>query len=370
MPTAIDELFMAEALTGSVTRFADQSEDRSFLQIYDSAKKLLPSTDLVRWDQSKFSRGMAPVAGPSSPTKSKKKRGVTKKFGNVLAIKEHVDLDVRWLMMARGQGEPIANPEAELNNELLDLTNRIMRTKNFWAAKSVLTPGGSVDPGAFPNADLEQGADPLAYPVPAQIAMTAAWSDPTTKIRSGVTTAAGGINPTKRLYKQRYGRKVGVAIASDTVEGYITGNNEITNFIKEASPAARALETSFAEGGAVPRFAAIDWLFVRDDYAASDAADASDTLTDVITDPDLVALLPERARWSEAFGVAEGRQFVPTGMVSSLATGNPLSMLQEFRGFAAWVEMPNPTTLRLCASWCGLLLHLEENAAQVLNTTP
>lgn len=361
MPTTFDEMFMAETMTGLVRRFADQSRERSFIQVYEGGERLAPISDVVKWDEKRFSRDLAPITGPGSPTKATAPIGVKKRTGELLSIKEHVDLDARFIMMARGAGSLLPDPQGVLNDNLMNLTNRINRTKNYWAAKSLLTTNGVVDPGLFPNADLPSGAITYTYPVQA-LSASNAWSAPSTAIRSAE------INRLKRIYERATGDKAGLAIASDVVEGYITGNEEITNFIRDGGLAARALETSYQEGGAVQRLGGLDFMFARDYYAA----DATpDTTVDVITDADLVAVVPERSRWREAFALAEGINLVPTGNISAMANGNPLQLIAETRGWAAYVELiGNPIGLRLHVMWTGLLIQKMVNGVMVFNTTP
>jgi len=361
MPTSFDEMFMAESMTGLVRRFADQSQERSFIQLYEAGEKLAPITDVVKWDEKRFSRDLAPITGPGSPTKAAAPVGVKKRTGELLSIKEHVDLDARFILMARGAGSMLPDPQGVLNDNLMNLTNRITRTKNYWAAKSVLTTNGVVDPGAFPNADLPSSAITFTYPVQA-LSASASWATSSTLIRSSE------INRLKRTYERATGERAGYAIASDTVEGYITGNTEVTNLLSGGSMAGRVLESSFQNGGALPRFGDLDWKFARDYYAA----DATpDTTTDVITDTDLVAILPEPSRWREVFALAEGLNLVPTGNISAMANGNPLQLIAEVRGWAAYVELiANPIGLRLHVMWTGLLIQKMVNGVMVFDATP
>lgn len=362
MDTPLDNLFLAESMTATVERFAAQDEDLSFLRVYEEGGNVIrPVGDSFAFQEVTYSRGMAKVTGPNSPSKSAQALGVSERTGKVYAIKEHCDLDVRFLLMARGEGQPMPNPAQELNKNLKNLMNRARRTLNYWAAQSFLASNGSVDLGAFPNTDFPVGAVVLAYPIQS-ISAAAVWSAAATKIRSAE------INPLKRVYSRASGMKARYAIASDVVEGYITQNTEINTFIKEQPAAGRILETDFEEGGIV-RLGGMDWRFDRDFYTASD--DAPETVTDVITDTDLVAVLPEPSRWGECFAKVEGVTIVPTGPVSQLAVGGALSMIAPVRGWAAYVTLEkNPMRLQLHVEWCGNLIHLVKKAACRFNSTP
>lgn len=360
MPTALDELFMAESMTGMVRRFADQSKERTFLAPYQAGEQLMPQTDVVKWDEVRYSRDLAPVTGTSSPSKATKPLGIIKRTGQLYSVKEHVDLDGRLLMMARGQGSDMPDPEGYLNNNLLNVTNRVMRTLNYWAKKSMLTTNGQVDLGAFPNADLPSSAVVIAYPV-ASASAASPWSNPNTLIRSAE------INPIKLAYRQNTGGDPGVAIASNVVEGYLTQNTEATDLIRGGSMAGRVLESSYVEGNGV-RYGGLDWVFERDQYFA----DATpDTAADIVSDADLVAILPPRSEWFDAFAMAQGINLVPTGAISSMAVGSPLSLIAIVRGWFAYLELiTNPIGLRLHVGYTCLPIQKRQKGVLVFNTTP
>jgi hypothetical protein len=363
--TPLDEIFLAETMTATAERFAAQDEDNHFLKVYERGGDVIrPVGDSFTWDEVVFSRGMAAVTGPNSPTKAARQVGKIERAAKVLAIKEHVDLDVRFLLMARGDGQLMPNPEQELNKNIKNLTMRLRRTLNFLAAQSFLATGGAVNLGAFPNTDLPNPTT-ITYPIQS-INAAAAWSAIGTKIRSSEANAL------KRVGYRTSGLKPAYAIASDVVEGYITQNTELTNTVDGGGVqtlAQRRLETSYLEGGALLRMGGIDWEFARDCYAASD--DTPETVTDVITDTDLVAVLPEPSRWGECFAKVEGVSIVPTGPVSQLAAGNALSMISQARGVVLYVTLEkNPMRFRLHAEWVGHLVHKVQKAAIRFNTTP
>ncbi|HYE92705.1 MAG TPA: hypothetical protein VEA38_16870 [Terriglobales bacterium] len=361
MPTALDELFMAEAMTGSVRRFAEQSEERSFWKYYEGGERLSPVTDVVKWDEVRFSRDLAPVTGPNSPSKATKPLGIIKRTGELFAVKEHVDLDGRLLKMARGEGSTLPDPAGYLNANLLNLTNRAMRTLNLIACKSFLTTNGQVDLGAIANADIASGSFILTYPVNSANAAVS-WAAASTKIRSTE------INPLKLAYRKGTGFAPGIAIASDDVEGYLVGNTEATELLKNGSFAGRTLESSFMEGGNSVRYGGMEWRFARDQYYA----DATpDTAVDIPAATDLVAILPPENRHRECFALAEGIQLIPTGAIASLATGNPFSLIAETRGWFAYLELiTNPIGVRLHVGYCGLPIQKVQKSVLVFNAIP
>lgn len=367
----LDELFMAQTMTSLVTEMADQSEENSFTQVYEDGDRILPLADDFVYDEVTFSRGMAPVTGTGSPSKPRQPLDVKKRAGRIFAVKAHTDLPAPLLMMARGAGQTMPDPEGWLTSNLQNLMNECQRTRNFWAAGSLL--GSSVDLGALPNTDLPVGTT-LTYPVATLSSVSGAWSAPATKIRSGE------IPLIKKAYRRNTGFNAGLALASDTVEGYITDNTQISNAVDGGGVptlAQRKIEASYIDGGSILRFGGMDWKFARDYYvtdanqAAADAADSAPTTTDVVTDPDLVAILCPPSRHKECFAMAEGRVFIPNGLITSMAVGNPASLISEVRGWAAWLELIlNPVGLRLHVAWHGNFIQKRRRAVLVYNPTP
>lgn len=359
--TQLDELFMAETMTGEVERFAEQSRERSFVEVYEGADQIRPIGEDFTYDETRYSRDLARIAGAHSPTKPGRALGVTKRAGTVYKISEHVDLPATLLMQARGLGSMGPDPRGWLNKNLKNLTNKVQRTRNHWAAQSFLTQGGAVDLGAFPNTDLP-GSTVLTYPV-GDLDSGASWGIAATDIRGTEIPAI------RKSFERNSGMPAGCALASDTVEGYIVTNDGLSVPIdRNANLQQRKIENSYLEGGAVMRLGGIDFKYARDFHALEATPD---TFVDTITDPDLVAILPPEHLWSEAFAQVEGAQYVPTGAITSMATGDPLSLISEVRGWGAYLELVmNPIGLKLHVFWAGNFVHLVQKACLVYDTTP
>lgn len=368
----LDELFMAETMTEQVVEFADQTEERSFIGVYEAGSRIQPLADSFVYQEVEFSRGLAPVTTPQSPSKPRAAVGVKDRAARIYAIKAHVDLPWHILAMAKGANMGNApDPAYWLAENLRNLTNEVQRTKNYWAAQSLL--GASVVLSSFPNADLGGAPTTLTYPVATLSSANGAWSASSTPIRKEAALI-------KRTYRRNVGFNAGEAIASDDVENYITNNTQISNVVDGGGAptlAQRKVEMSYLEGGSVTRFGGLDWRFARDYYvtdanqATAVAADTAATTTDVISDADLVAVLPERSRYSECFAIAEGRVGIPNGLLTSMAVGQLSSLIAEVRGWAAYLELlMNPVGVRLHVEWHGNLIQKRRRAVLVYNTTP
>ena len=358
MSTALDDMFMAETMTDQVRDYADQSEERSFVEPYEGGSKILPITHEFIFDQTKFSRGMAAVMGPSSPTKSTPPLGITKLAGNVYKIGEHRDLPADLVHMARGAGSLMPNPQAWLDDNLLDMTNRIQRTRNYWAFLSL--HGTTVTLGSFPNADITGVV--LTYPV-ATLAAANSWALAATKLRSAEA------NRLVKTYRQKRGYNPGMAIANELVEGYITQNTEISNPVDSVPTLAqRKIQSSYIDGGSLMRVGSVDYKFAKDYYTTE--ADPA-TPVELAVSSDKFCVLPPRSRWGQAFAMAEGRAWVPTGSIASAALGNAFSLMAEVRGWGTYLELiMNPIGLRLHTFWIGNFVQKEEGAVLVFDPTP
>lgn len=360
MPTTLHELFQPEAMGALVVRYADQSENRNFLKVYEEGERITANADgTFSYEEQRFSRDLAPIMGQDSPSKSAKKLKVTKKAGTCLAIKEHVDLPARYLEAFNTPGMSVPDAPTTIARNLQNLTNKVMSTLNYWAAKSMLTQTGVVSFSAFPNTDLAAGSE--TYPVKA-IDASAAWSTAGTKIRSDE------INDMRKAYTQAAGFKPRRVIASNAIEQYITANTEIANFIQGHTLAGQILARSFEEGGSAIPFGGLSWEFVEDYYALDSA---EDTPVDLFADLDVFALLPGPERSQECFGMVEGLQFVPTGPVAGQVVGSPGNLFRPQRGFGAYVELTTaPVGLRLHVFWTGYLVQKMPNAVGVMDTSP
>lgn len=365
MPDLLHHIWMPEALGATVERYAMQAEQESsaYLSIYEEGEQIMANDDgTFAWNELRYSRDMAPIAALDSPSTGKTKLISKKKTGSVFVIQEHVDLPARFLNGWKNPGSPMPNAAAVVARELGELTGKVLRTKNYWAAKSMLTASGVVDLSAFPNSQVAAGS--FTYPVQS-ISAANSWALASTKLRSKE------INPLKKTYRQAAGTRARRVLASSTVEGYITGNTEVSNFINgDGGLAGRILGNSFEERGVgdVVNFGNLEWAFVEDYYALDSAAD---TPVDVNADNDIFCVLPGRDMSYDAFGLVEGTNYVPTGVTHGEVVGAPDNLVRAIRGMGAYAEVTKaPVGIRLHVFWVGAFVQKLVNAVGVYNTTP
>lgn len=364
MPDSLHELMHPDSMSAMVNRYADQSENRDYIAIYEEGEQIDANVDgSFKWDELRYSRDLAPIGYQDTPSTSGKKLIATPKVGNVFVTQEHVDLPMRFLEGWRNPGSPVANAPEVINNHLRNLTNKVMATENHWAAQSMLAASGSVDLSAFPNSDVPSGT--LTYPVQTINAL-ASWATASTAIRSSE------LNAMKKAYFQNAGFKARRVLASSKADDYLTGNDEISAFMNGGPEAGRILRRSFEEArtqeDAVARFGGLLWAFVEN-YHALDSA--QDTEVDTSPDDDVFALLPGPERSNEAFAIARGVNYVPTGMVAGQVLGAPGNLISAVRGRGAYVELTTaPVGIRLYVFSSLCLVQKMPNAVGRFNMTP
>lgn len=363
MTTNLNALLHPDPLSGMVDRFADQSENRNWISIYEEGEKIDANVDgTFRWDELRYSQDLAPISLQDSPSTGKKKLLQTPKTGSVFVIQEHVDLPMRFLEGVRNPGTEVADAAGKIANEVRELTSKVTATENYWACKSLTTQGGVVNLASFPNSGIKAGS--LTYPV-LDLDAANTWATAGTKIRSAE------INAMKKAYFQANGFKARRAMGTSKVDQYLTANTEISNFFSGQREAGRIAARSFEEmrssNDMVGRLGGIDWALAEDYYALDSA---KDTAVDVVADGDVFALLPGRERSQQVFAIARGVNYVPTGQVAGQIMG-ATGLLRAVRGRGAFVElMQGGRGLRLYVFSSICLVQKMPKAVAAFDMTP
>jgi hypothetical protein len=362
MSSPLQELFKPEAMGPLVQRFAEQSADRNFIAVYEEGQKILANIDgSFAYDEVRFSRDLAPIAGLDAQTESAAKMGRTKRTGSVVAIKEHVDLPARFLDAWNAPGKTVPDAAAVIAMELRNLTNRVQRTRNYWAAKSLLTQGGAVDLKDVPNSKLASW--PLVYPV-LDIDASASWATAATKIRSSELPRL------KKTYQLASGMKAARILGSSDLEKHLLANDEISDIFNGSGLAGQILASNYdsqmAAGGI--NYGDLRWKFCHDHYA-TDAA--PDTTVEVNADLDVFAILPDASMSPECFAIAEGVTYAPVGPIAGDLAAAPENLFRQIRGFGAYVTLETkPVGIRLHVVWSGMLVQKVQKAVGVFDASP
>jgi hypothetical protein len=352
-----EDLFLPMTMTTAVRRFSEAADQRIYSAEFERGEKLSPLGDSVHWDETRFSRDLAPLEGPESPSQSKPKLQHKVRTGVMVDIKHHVDIKARDLRLMRQVGSDSAQPAQKISDELKDLTTMVDQTKEFIAAKALVE--GVVTLGSVPNSNL---TGTLTYPI-ATLSALAAWNLVATKIRSSEIPAI------RKDYRRKSGFHAKRAIANEAVDGFITQNTEISTFSAETL-AGRVLANSWVEGGSIALLAGLQWQFTDSHYALDATPDTiADTFDAANTDK--IAILAPLEMSRSVYAVAEGLVDIPVSGPRFGSTGGATGMTQAVRGFYAYAEQVfNPVGIRIYVGWKGLYILKMVNGVLSFNSTP
>lgn len=354
---SFEALFLPQSLATAVRRFAAEVED-PYLAEFEAGERLEPPGDAVHWDEVRFTRDLAPMVPPDSPSHARPSMKRTVRSGVLVDVKTHVDLSAREIAAMRAAGADSPRPAEKISDELANLTRSIMATKRYLAAQALVA--GSVDLSAVPNSQL---TGTLSYPI-ATASAAAAWSTTTTKIRSQE------IPTMRQTYSRKAGLKADRALALKSVEEYLIANDEVSNY--GANSLGGAILTSAFADGSAPRFGGLTWFFADPHYALDSAPDTEvDSLSGA--NADKIVVLPEASARRDVFAIAEGLTYVPASVprFGDASPAGAAGMFQAERGFYAYAEqLANPVGVRLYAGWKGLLIVKLVNGVLSFDTTP
>lgn len=352
-----EDLFLSSTMTTAVKRFSDASDLKDYSAEFKAGEPLSPLGDTVHWDETRFSRDLAPLEAPESPSKSKAKMEHNVRSAVMIDIKHHVDIKARDLRMMRAVGSDLANPAQKISDELKDLTTMVDATLEHICAKAMVA--GAVTLGSVPNSNL---TGTLTYPV-ATLSSLSSWDTVSTLIRSTE------IPLLRSDYRRKSGFQAARALANFSVEGFLTKNTEITVFAAETI-AGQILANSFVEGGGITRLGGLNWSFTDSHHALDSAKDTTvDTFT--AAELDKVAILAPLSMRRDVYAWAEGLTDIPTGGPRFGGTGGATGMTQAVRGMYAYAEQVyNPPGIRLYVGWKGLPILKMVNGVLSYDTTP
>ena len=127
--TPLDDLLAVDTLTGMIKTFSEQGDNRSCTALFArNARPLIPLGDAASWDEVEFSRHLAPVTGADSPHTRANLLRTRKRSSTMAYVKAYKDLPASHLFLNRAPGSDMADAEAILATELLDLANLIANT--------------------------------------------------------------------------------------------------------------------------------------------------------------------------------------------------------------------------------------------------
>lgn len=364
-----EEIFGVESLSGAIRTFDEQEHDHRIWDLFSrSAKPLRPDGRIVRWDELRHARHLAPVKGEDSPHPLVQQTTRIHRSEPLIWLKQSKTIPAGRLFRDRAAGSLAEDAREVVADELADLRILINKTREFICSQTLLGVL-SVQPANVPDSDL---VFRINYAVTLRNA-AADWANAGTSI-------IGELNLSQQAYIAASGESAALAITNDVVYGSLMTNTEIQTLARyvQAPGGDNLLATNISsprffeslrigqlewvvsEGGYVPQGGAFTRFF-----QASDPGQARDTAQD------RVVLLPGRERLREVLGLALGRGDVAVG---DLAPGEgQLGALRRAPqpGWYAYTEVvANPPGLRLHAGFVFLPVVLFPPGVMEINTTP
>jgi len=354
--TAIDELLSVETMTDVFRVFADQGRQRACSRLFQtSAKTIRPDGETASWEEVVFSRGMAPVTGRSSPHPRGKRLGKKKRSCAMAMVKTYRDIPAPELFLERAAGKDVADAEAVLADELLDMANEIANTRELLAC-AALNGRIEVNEQTVPGSDIDFEVD---FKV-ARLDAANPWDDPQTKIRSEE------FQRIKETFEDNAFLEAAQVITEPTLDRYFVQNEENKEFVKE-SLGPQVLQ-NMQSNGRVPPWAnlgGMTWSFTRGVYQPQDGGPVERYFP-----RDTAIVLPEDDQLQQVLGWAEGKVFVPAGPVYSEAQSAARSV-RTLRGYYAYAKVrDDPIGVRVYAGWYGLPVVLNPRALLVFKVKP
>lgn len=357
-------LFETVPNVANVKRYA-MAGRRPHTEVYSRGMKALAAVggNTVGWKEKRFSRGLARLSGPESPTKAGKKPKQTPRSATLIDVKEHVDLPPAWLYLMQNPESvgdvAVDNAKAQFAEAQENLGNRLANTVEFVCTNA--NDAGTLNLSTVPNSELNHT---ITWPTN-DLAAAADWDLAGTKVLSSE------IPTVQDTYVKGSGVEAGRVIATKTIYGYLAQNTEIGNLIAAGDTlAARQLRDAFDQRGGpsvLKEMSGLLWDFQNAHYAL----DATPDTTVEFQAASEAVFLPPEALWAEAFCMGEGWEIVPAGPAFS-TPGSPQSvdqLLIPIQGYWAYVEVvTNPVLIRLHAGYRFLPIQKIPNAVAHVST--
>lgn len=353
MASDYDRLFGLPSLNGRVEAFATNVNDTPvFLSKFEAGRAILSNDGTAQWDETRFSQGLAPIAGAKGRHARKNPLTKVARRSACAHVKRSVVLDPKRMFMEREPGALQANAEAYVEGEMKDLVGEITRTKSYMAAESLrgtLTVNATNIPGS------EQ-------------AFTITYSPNTYTKSAGWATAGTGITSSeipllKIDHRQSSGFEAEQAIVGSTVEGYFGGNTEVTTFAQHMLGERFLTTSGQMEGplfGGLP-IGGIMWHVTEGGYIP-----AGGSFTRYLPTIDQAIVLPRDEMLPDVLGMAEGYGFVPQQNLGPASAAASLIAPAPQRGWYSYAALvPGTPAVELFVGWVGLPVVMRPAAVTV-----
>lgn len=358
MATDYERLFGVRSLNGKVEAFAnDVIRTSVFSDKFRRGRPLMAEDGTCEWDEIQLSRALAPVTGhaaqfPEGPEVTKINRRSA-----VAHIKRAKRINPYKIHYERAPG--MLRPDAAMyvETEMRDAMNEIMATYEYMASQSLR---GTLTVNSTNIPDSTQ-AFTLTYS-PNTYTATTSWATASTQILSSEIPAL------KQDVEQLCGLAPAQAITGSTVEGYIVGNSEISNFATQQL-GERFITQSGAQRGPMLGGLAVgglSWTLTEGGYVPTGGS-----FTRYLSTTDEAIVLPADGELVDVLGFAEGRGMVPSQQYGPASSAAGLIAPAPQAGWYAYamIEGDGPF-IKLCVGYVGLPIVMRPAAVCVANLVP
>lgn len=358
MATDYDRMFGTRSLNGKVEIFAqDVTRTRVFQGKFRQGRKLTAEDGSMEWDELRYSRGLAPFTAPHGQFPEGDNLTRVLRKSAVAHIKRSRVLDPDRLFYQRAPGELKPNAQGYLEGEMRDMVNEIGNSLEYISAESMrgtVTINNTNVPGSTVTFTLSYS--PNTYTA------SAAWGTAGTKLLSVEFPAL------KQDFEQTSGEAPAQGIAGSTVEGYIVGNTEVTNFAQPLMGQRFIEQSGTREGPMLGGLAVggIPFRITEGGYVPEGGA-----FTRYMPTTDQAIILPADERLIDVLGWAEGRGLIPQQQYGPASAAAELIQLAPQAGWYSYAMLEgNGPRIRVCVGYVGLPVVIRPDAVMVVDGTP
>ena len=356
--TPYNRLFGLRSLNGRVEAFASPATDSMlFTSKFKRGRTLAAEDGTLEWDELTFGRGLAPVTGHKARFPNMDPLTIVNRKSAVAHLKRSKVLDPYKLWYERLPGTLRPGAAAYVELELRDMVNEINRTVEYMAAESLrgtLTVNAANIPGS-------SQAFTLTYS-PNTYTASAGWATATTGILSSEIPAM------KIDFEQTCGLSPRQVIIGSTVEGYMTGNTEITTLARTQLGERLVTQTGVMNGPLLGglQVGNLDWTITEGGYVP-----AGGSFTRYLPTTDEAIALPADNELPDVLGMASGRGMIPAQEFGPASAAANLLRPAPSEGFYSYAKLTEDGhAVKLFVGWVGLPVVLRPQAVSVLNLVP
>jgi hypothetical protein len=358
MATDYDRLMGVQSLNGKVEAFGrDVTRTTVFTRKFRSGRQLATEDGQTMWDEVQYSRGLAPVVGHMGRFPEGGPLTKLVRRSAVAHIKRAKRLDPTRMFYERETGTLRPNAQAYVEGEMRDAVNEITATYEYMAAESMrgtLTVNSTNVPGSTQTFTISY--------TPNTYTATSSWANPGTLILSSEVPLL------KQDIEQTSGLAPAQVIGGATVNGFVVGNTQVTNFAQQQLGEKFITQGAVREGPMLGGLmvGGLSWQITEGGYIPEGGS-----FTRFLPTTDEAIVLPADSELVDVLGYAEGRGLVPRQQYGPASSAAELIAPAAQVGFYAYATLEgNGPFVLLHIGYVGLPVVLRPQAVCNANLIP